>query len=134
MTNPNVFKWLLDHPGDHVFVLADGAAFGPYVDRVLKLQQQHPDQVTVCLPESFEWLLLKSGIVKSDGLSELLDDPSSHIESAEFESWEQFFTDVLVKATQGTPLAYSKRKLAVGYLAKPNADKVMALIAFRNIR
>ena len=133
-TSSNVFNWLVEHPDDSVFVIADGAAFGPYADRVLKLQQQRPSQVTVCLPESFEWLLLKSGVVRADGLPELLEDPSAHIESADFESWEQFFTAVLKKATQGTPLAYGKGRLADGYAEKANADKVMALIAFRNIR
>ena len=134
MTNSNVFSWLVEHPDDCVFVVADGAAFGPYADRVLKLQLQCPNRVTVCLPESFEWLLLRSGIVRSDGLTDLLDSPSAFIDSAEFESWEQFFTDLLEKATRGTPLAYSKKRLAAGYVAKANADKVMSLIAFKNIQ
>lgn len=66
-TNSGILKWLLNHAGTHVFVIADGAAFGPYVDRVLKLQKESPDYVTVCLPESFEWLLLKSGVVTFNG-------------------------------------------------------------------
>ena len=67
-SNTKILDWLCSHDDDPVFVIADGAAFGPYADRVLKYQKEHPHEVTVCLPESFEWLLLSSGVVKADGV------------------------------------------------------------------
>ena len=56
------------------------------------------------------------------------------MDSAKYMSWEQFFMSVLSDATKGTPLAYNKGRIAEGFLAPANADKVMALIAFRNVR
>lgn len=133
-SNTKILDWLCSHDDDPVFVIADGAAFGPYADRVLKYQKEHPHEVTVCLPESFEWLLLSSGVVKADGVEENLASPENYVDSAKYMSWEQFFTSVLSDATKGTPLAYNKGRIAKGYLAPANADKVMALIAFRNVR
>ena len=133
-SNTKILDWLCSHDDDPVFVIADGAVFGPYADRVLKYQKEHPHEVTVCLPESFEWLLLSSGVVKADGVEENLASPENYVDSAKYMSWEQFFTSVLSDATKGTPLAYNKGRIAKGYLAPANADKVMALIAFRNVR
>ena len=133
-TNSAVVKWMLDHVDERIFVIADGAAFGPYADRVLKLQAERPDSIAVCLPESFEWLLLESGVVSTPEVAAILEDPSSSIESADFFSWEQFFTSVLQDATRGSSLAYRKDRLAEGYMDAANADKVMALVACRNIR
>lgn len=133
-TNSKVLEWLDRHKGDRVFVIADGAAFGPYADRVLALQHIHRDTMAVCLPESFEWLLLESGLIKSDVAREVLADPSAHVDSEEHESWEQYFTDVLRTQSTGTPFAYRKGELADAYKVAKNADKVMALIACRNIR
>ena len=133
-SNTKILDWLCSHDDDPVFVIADGAAFGPYADRVLKYQKEHPHEVTVCLPESFEWLLLSSGVVKADGVEENLASPENYVDSAKYMSWEQFFTSVLSDATKGTPLAYNKGRIARGFLAPANADKVMALIAFRTVR
>lgn len=133
-SNAKILGWLCGHEGGTVFVIADGAAFGPYVDRIIKYQKEHPHEVTVCLPESFEWLLLSSGIVKADGIEDILANSENYVESAEYMSWEQFFTSVLSDATKGTPLAYNKSAIGKGYLVPANADKVMALIAFRNVK
>ncbi len=133
-SNSKIMTWLLDHSDERVFVVADGAAFGPYADRVLKLQRERPENITVCLPESFEWLLLKSGIVKSEGLGAVLEDPSAHIESASYATWERFFAALLVELTRGTPFAYKKAELAEAYLVPANASRAMALIACRNVR
>ena len=101
---------------------------------MLKLQRERPENITVCLPESFEWLLLKSGLVKSEGLGAVLEDPSAHIESASYATWERFFAALLVELTRGTPFAYKKAELAEAYLVPANASRAMALIACRNVR
>lgn len=133
-SNSKIMTWLLGHSDERVFVVADGAAFGPYADRVLKLQRERPENITVCLPESFEWLLLKSGIVRSEGLGAVLEDPSAHIESVSYATWERFFAALLVELTRGTPFAYKKAELAEAYLVPANASRAMALIACRNVR
>ena len=132
-SNSGISKWLLEHADERVFVVADGAAFGPYADRVLQIQESRARDVVVCLPESFEWLLLRSGLIKDDSLSQILANPGNYIESAEFFSWEQFFTDYLRSAAKETPFAYQKGRIAEAYLLPDNASKVMALIACGNV-
>lgn len=100
----------------------------------MKLQDTRRDGLTVCLPESFEWLLLRSGVVRSEGLDIVLADPAAHVDSRRHMSWERFFTDLLVQSTAGTVFAYQKSQLAEAYKLPANADKVMALIACRNIK
>ena len=78
--------------------------------------------------------MLSSGVVKADGVEENLASPENYVDSAKYMSWEQFFMSVLSDATKGTPLAYNKGRIAEGFLAPANVDKVMALIAFRNVR
>ena len=67
-SNSGIFSWLQENYREGVFIVADGAAFGAEMDRVMKLAKQYPEQITVCLPESFEWLILQSGIVPIDGV------------------------------------------------------------------
>ncbi len=133
-SNAGILSWLDEHRDERVFVVADGAAFGAFADRVLKLQNERRDTMAVCLPESFEWLLLASGVVRSPKIEAALADPNGHIDGAEFMSWEQFFTKLLREETAGTAFAYSKAELAETYTLPQNADKVMALIACRNVR
>ena len=133
-SNASILNWLDEHPDDAVFVIADGAAFGAYIDRVLKLKELHRDSAVICLPESFEWLLLESGAVKSAHIDQVLSNPGDYIESSEYVSWERFFTYLLKKETAGTPFAYSKSELADSYSVERNASKAMALIACRNVR
>ena len=133
-SNANVLNWLDRHAEEAIFVIADGAAFGAYADRVFKIQGLRRDSVVICLPESFEWLLLKAGIVKSNAVEEALSNPSQAIESSEYVSWERFFTDLIKKETAETPFAYKKSELGEAYSVEKNAAKVMALIACRNVR
>lgn len=133
-SNARILGWLDEHPEAKVFVVADGAAFGAYADRIMKLQDIRRDAVAICLPESFEWLLLSAGVLNSSEIDKMLEDPSQYVDSAECMSWERFFTAYLKRQTEGTPFAYKKDALAEAYLLEENASKVMALIACRNIK
>lgn len=68
------------------------------------------------LPEAFEWLILKSGVVDGKKLKDVLEKPEEFIESSEYLSWERFFTSLLTRLTKDTYLRYSKRKLNKVYL------------------
>lgn len=128
-----VFRWLQDHPDTRVLVIADGAAFGAEADRVLKLQDQRPRLVGVCLPESFEWLILASRLVRADDLEAVLADPAAHIDCAEHKSWERFFTRYLEDISRGTPFEYSKGRLADAYRDGRNAERIIAEVANGNV-
>ncbi len=57
-----------------ILVIADGAAFGPEMERVMKWIRQK-NGILLYLPESFEWLILRSGVVTEKNLNRLLENP-----------------------------------------------------------
>ncbi len=127
-SNSEIFKWLRDHRGKKILVIADGAAFGSEIDRVLKLQPLTEDNFRICLPESFEWLILKSGLIKTSNIISVLDNPSDYIESKDYFSWENFFEDYLVSNTVNTPFQYAKKEINPIYLNEHNRIKITAEI------
>ena len=68
------------------------------------------------LPESFEWVILASGVVDGNRIKDMLGHTEDFVESGEFFSWEKFFTHVLVQETKDTYLRYTKAELNDAYL------------------
>ncbi len=128
-SNSGIFSWLREHHEEKVFVVADGAAFGAEMNRVMELQHQFSDKITLCLPECFEWLILQSGLINSPGLDEMLENPSDDIDPQRYFSWENYFEDYLVQQTAGTHYAYSKSKIHRFYTVRENSGRIVALIA-----
>ncbi len=125
--NSSIYAWLVANKDKKIFVVADGAAFGAEMNRVMALQEHYPN-MTICLPESFEWLILKSGLVQTNGLNEILDNTSEYLESSDYFSWEQFFTSYLVQNTKGTHYSYNKNELNRYYTVRNNMEQIVALI------
>ncbi|MBR0308605.1 MAG: translation initiation factor 2 [Mogibacterium sp.] len=107
-----------------VVIVADGAAFGAEMDRITKAADQNED-ITLFLPESFEWLILNAGIPTFDEVQMILDEPYQYIESSEYFSWERFFTHLLIEKSEDTFLKYSKRKLNPAYLKGSVLEKIL---------
>lgn len=81
------------------------------------------------LPESFEWLVLKSGIIQDKMLGKILEKPEDYIESEKYFSWERFFSELLMDLTKETYLKYVKRKLNKVYLHKEIVSKILEEMA-----
>ena len=111
----NVFSYLKAHKDEKILVIADGAAFGPEMDRVLQLVQTRKN-LALYLPESFEWLILSSGILKDAEITQILQIPADYIDSKEYFSWERYFTALLIEKAAGTYLNYTKKMLNETYL------------------
>ena len=126
--NSGIYNWLLEHLTEQIFVVADGAAFGAEMNRVLELQKRFPDNITICLPESFEWMILKSGLIRSDDLEEMLANTSNYVDSEKYFSWEQFFYKYLVDVTKGTCQKYTKAKIESFYTIENNMKQIAAVI------
>lgn len=94
------------------------------MDRMMSFIRNH-DNVRLFLPESFEWLVLDSGLIKAAELNDILNNPSGYIESAEYFSWERYFTHLLTNLTQGSYLQYSKRKINSVYLSSRAANAIL---------
>lgn len=120
----NIYQLLQEYNNNNVLVIADGAAFGSEMDRVMK-KIYFSKGIAIYLPESFEWLILKSDVMKDKTVEEILDNPSDFIESKDYMSWERFFTALLVDKTKDTYLRYSKSKLNDAYKNKKVQDKIL---------
>lgn len=120
----NVFKALQEHREEGVLVIADGAAFGCEMEKVMQLIKIGR-RIVLYLPESFEWLILNAGIFDDSELKAILNAPSEYVDSKEFFSWERFFTDLLVKKSRGTYLQYNKRSLNKAYLQEKIKNKIV---------
>ena len=124
----NIYQLVASLPPDqNILIIADGAAFGPEMNRITALMKQRKN-ISVCLPESFEWLILKSGIIVSAHLHDILDHPSDFIESKDYFSWERFFTHLLTEETQDSYLRYNKQRLNEVYLHDANKAKILETI------
>lgn len=112
-----------------VLVVADGASIGSEMNELFQYMKAHPH--TGCyLPESFEWLILKSGLVDGNAVQDLLQHPQDFIESQEYFSWERFFTNVLIRYTENTYLQYTKHKLNEAYLHDRALRVILAAMNF----
>lgn len=111
----NIFHYLNENKSNNVLIIADGSAFGPEIDRVLHLLKGKENSA-LYLPESFEWLVLLSGILKDAEIRRMLKAPFDYIESREYFSWERFYTALLIEKSKNTYLSYSKKVLNQAYL------------------
>ena len=120
-----IYKTVLESQEDDILIIADGASFGPEMEQILSLKKAI--NIGIYLPESFEWLLLKSDVLKKQEINQILNNPSEFIESAEHFSWETFFTSLLVKESHDTYLEYKKNKLNPNYLQDKEFKKIFAI-------
>lgn len=81
--------------------------------------------IKLYLPESFEWIILSSGLVEDKEVRGILEVPENYIESQTYFSWERFFTKMLVDKTEGTYLKYQKSKLNPAYLHEKNKRTIL---------
>lgn len=106
-------------------VIADGAAFGSLIESCISSFQVQTDRrIALWLPESFEYLILKSGILKSEKLARILDDIPSYVECEKYESWENFFTELLITLTADGIEKYTKNMLNSYYLQDWVVEKI----------
>ena len=124
----NVFSYLKVHKDEKILVIADGAAFGPEMDRVLQLVQTRKN-LALYLPESFEWLILSSGILKDMEVAQILQTPSDYIDGKDYFSWERYFTALLTEKTAGTYLNYTKKTLNEAYLSDGAKNAILSQMA-----
>lgn len=124
----NVYEKILTSDSQNILVIADGAAFGSEIDSVLKLKNNNLKNLIIYLPESFEWMILCSGLFIDNNTNDILNNPSEHIDSTEYFSWEQFFTKFLIDISKDTYLSYSKKKLNSHYLQNNETNKIIEVM------
>ena len=120
-----------------ILAIADGAAFGAMVESCLEYSATRiGKRISVWMPESFEYLILKSGLISTKELSNILVSTSDYVESEEYESWERYFTHLLISMTSGQTYSYSKKVLNPFYLQDKSIQKIAETFpeAVRNLR
>lgn len=122
----NIYSTILASNATSFLVIADGAAFGPEMEAVYALTRLK--NIELFLPESFEWLVLSSGLFDDTEMREMLGHPADFIDSERFFSWESFFTDALIQKTKDTYLAYRKKELNREYLKEHAASAIEATL------
>ena len=111
-----------------LLVIADGAAFGAYIDQTVKMRQLKK-HIALYFPESFEWMILRSGVLDDPEIGEILEHPEDYIDSTEYISWERYFTSLLRQKTEGDKIRqYSKTALSKFYSAGKNAAMILDVI------
>lgn len=111
---------------DPAIIVADGAAFGAFIDKLVKLASYNK-KLALYLPESFEWLVLKSGIINYTNLQDIIENPENYADTVKHFSWEQFFTHTLESATCNDPIKkYQKNNLLPYYTESKNQEKILA--------
>lgn len=105
-------------------VVIDGAGAGAFIRSIIRAAENCDHEICVWAEESFEYLILKSGIIHDRELLSILEAPEQFVESEKYISWERFFTHLLIERTKHTVLAYTKRRLPLRYLEPANADRI----------
>lgn len=114
------------------FVVADGAAFGPEITKIVNLHQDYED-ITIRLyaPESFEYILLSSDVFKKFNIKSILEHTEEYAESSLYMSWERYFFKIIVELSKkfnSDDAVYSKSKLSNFYLTDTNKKYIMSVI------
>lgn len=117
-----IYKLLRDLKSEKTIIIVDGAAFGSEIEKLYKYIALFADNYVLFAPESFEYLLLKSGIISV--AQTVLEETYNFADSKSYLSWEEFFTDYLAKLTKGSVFQYSKSKLKESYKSSGSIDKI----------
>lgn len=124
-----IIKLLQSSKKRRILVIADAAALGSEIKGLLYFRASTDKKIDFFLPESFEWLILRSAIFDRDAdVRQKLADPVEYIDCKEYFSWERFFTALLVSASKGKPnLEYPSHKGSIpsGYLTEANIDSIL---------
>ena len=81
------------------------------------------------LPESFEWIILKSGVIKTPQARKAVEDTGNQIDSEMFMSWERFFASTLISETRGSSLEYSKSRLNEAYTVGKIRKSILSVMS-----
>ena len=109
-------------------VIADGAAFGAYISKVVAIATDRKN-LGMYFPESFEWIILRSGVLNIKDIDSILAHPEEYIQSNRYFSWERYFTDLIESVTRDDIVRrYSKSNLNSFYLDGKNKEAIVKVL------
>lgn len=123
----NIFSKIKNVKNRELCVIADGAAIGPEMNGLYEISHKKKN-IHLYLPESFEWIVLKSGLIDDREIRKILETPELFIDSKKYFSWERFFTNLLIEKTKNSYLQYRKSAINKTYLHSKNKEKILNCI------
>ena len=123
----NIFSKIKNVKNREVCVIADGAAIGPEMNGLYEISHKKKN-IHLYLPESFEWIILKSGLIDDREIRKILETPELFIDSKKYFSWERFFTNLLIEKKKNSYLQYRKSAINKTYLHSKNKEKILNCI------
>lgn len=118
-----VFECLRQNAADNILLIVDGAAFGCEMAKIMRYLAVSGRKCVLYAPESFEWLILSSGILTVP--KDVLEKTYNYADSREYMSWEDFYTGYLTQLTRSTVYEYSKSNLKDFYKMKGSVRKII---------
>ncbi len=122
----NVYNVIKKYQGRRILAVVDGAAFGCEIKKIMDYLETMRCDCVVYAPESFEFLILASGII--DVPSSVLEKTYDYADSRMYLSWEEFYFSYLSERTRNTVYQYGKSSLGDYYRDEGNVKKIKALI------
>lgn len=111
-----VYKTIRTESNAHeLLVIVDGAAFGSEMNKIHQYLRMGRVRCTLYAPESFEYLILRSGLIDIPG--DVTEETWNHADSTEYLSWEEFYTAYLIQVAKGSQYRYKKNKLNEYYMS-----------------
>ena len=115
----------MESSGQKCLAIVDGAAFGAEMEEVLQYIKYRNPVAEVYAPESFEYLLLISGLFRDTEVKKKCHNTADYVESSKYISWERVYTALLTELTRDTEMQYSKKKLNFYYLSERNRKLIL---------
>ena len=122
----NVYQCIRDNSDKQILAIVDGAAFGAEIGKIYRYLESNYVKSVIYAPESFEFLLLSAGFV--DVPYDVTAETWKYADSKLYMSWEEFYTDHLIKNTSGTVYQYNKNRLAAPYKTEGIISKVVSVM------
>ena len=121
-----IYSFIKKNNNDKLLVIVDGAAFGSEIGKIYRYLQTGIKNCVIYAPESFEYLILKSGAI--DVKQDAIDNTYLYADSCKYMSWEEFYTAYLIDTTKDTVYRYSKSKLNDNYKTKGVYEKIVGVV------
>ncbi|WP_031548717.1 hypothetical protein [Oribacterium sp. FC2011] len=118
----NVYNCIREYNNSTSLVIVDGAAYGSDIGKVMRYLFVSKQKCIVYAPESFEYVLLKAGILNVP--KPILDETYDYADSIKYMSWEEYYTDYLIQNSLNTVYKYGKSTLNEIY----KSDKILSKI------
>ena len=115
--------------GQKTVIIADGAAYGSQMEDTME-SMRACGGYTLYLPESFEYLIIRSGIVAEviENYEDIVYHTYDYADSGKYFSWERYFTDLSTKKTIDTEWKYGKNRLNSIYKLVRNMRAILESI------